>query len=124
MTPQHDEAENYPLLLEDLRSFLVTELQKMGINGDCEHIALAVTEHIRTFWGGEQLYLPKGRFQEINNRDRAIEAEFNGANARELRKRHGITERHFYRIVNRVRAERREKLKGSPENTLNTGERK
>lgn len=115
------ETPNYPGLLEDLRTFLVADLQKMGLDKDCERIALAVTERIRNCWGGEQLYLPKGRLLKISNRDRAIEAEFNGQNTRELRKRYAITERHLHRIVSRVRAERRNRLTENGKLPVNIG---
>ncbi|MCI0418186.1 MAG: hypothetical protein L0387_07195 [Acidobacteria bacterium] len=108
--PERAEAGNYPELLEDLRTFLVADLQKMGLGQDCERIALAVTERIRTCWGGEQVYIPKGRFLDASNRDEEIESQFNWTNTRELRRRYQLTTRHLYRIVGRVRAARRKKL--------------
>ena len=111
MNQQPPSATAYPEVLEDLRCYLVTDLQRMGLaDQDCERIALAVTERIRTYWGGEQLYIPRGRFFHRRKRDDQIEAEFNGTNARELRKRYDLTERHLYRIVDQVRAARRKKL--------------
>lgn len=109
--PEQNSADAYPEILEDLRDFLRADLQSMGlVDQDCERIALAVTEWIRTYWGGEQLYLPKGRLFKLSNRAQAIEAEFNGKNSRELSKRYDLTERHLYRIVDQVRAARQKKL--------------
>lgn len=103
-------AGNYPELLEDLRTHLVGDLQRMGLDGDSERIALAVTERIRTFWGGVQIYIPKGRFVDVRKRDEEIEAAFTGTNTRALRQKYQLTERHVYRIVDQVRAARRKKL--------------
>lgn len=109
--PGQNSADAYPEILEDLRTFLIAELQSMGlVDQDCERITLAVAERIRTYWGGQQIYIPKGRLFKLSNRDEDIEAEFNGTNKRELRKRYNITARHLYRIVDRVRAERLKKL--------------
>lgn len=109
--PGQNDANGYPELLEDLRSFLTEDLQSMGlVDRDCERIASAIIERIRTYWGGEQLYIPKGRLFDVSNRDQEIEAQFNGKNGRELRRRYSISERHLYRIVEQVRAKRRKKL--------------
>lgn len=56
--------------------------------------------------GGEGIYVPK--FEKISRaaRDRAIRAEFNGANHRELARRHGLTVSWIYVIVGQTAPEK------------------
>lgn len=88
----------------------MVDLQEMGLGDDCEPIALVVTERIRSYWGGCQIYIPMGRCLEVSKKSKEIEARFNGRNTRELCRCYGLTQRHLYRVVNQIRAARREKL--------------
>lgn len=71
----------------------------------CLEIGRQAAEAVRKTYGGEQIYIPKGRFMVLTERDRQIWREFTGANAFALAKKYQVTERHIYRIVALMRAE-------------------
>jgi len=102
-------AGQYPEALEDLKIFLASNLEDMGLGTDAERVALAATELIRAYWGGQQIYIPRGRYVEITVRDIKVEASFNGnkTETRKICKRYNLTARHVYRIVQHVREARR-----------------
>jgi len=99
-------------LLADLQTFLECELGDMGFGLDAGRVASKCAELIRVYWGGQQIYIPRGRFLEITVRDLKVEASFTGNkdDTRKICRRFNLTQRHVYRIVNNVRAARRKRL--------------
>lgn len=61
--------------------------------------ALELTEGLRAEIGGLQTYHSKGVRYELSLRDRQILAEFTGRNQEALAKKHGLTPRQMYNIL-------------------------
>jgi Mor family transcriptional regulator len=68
-------------------------------------IGLQAAEHVRQTYGGEPIYVPKGLYLMVSERDRAIYRAFDGGNHHRLAKEHSLTVRQIYSIVARVREE-------------------
>lgn len=64
--------------------------------------------------GGESLYLPKLNHRSLTffkERDSLILEEFNGHNALDLARKHGITSRRLYEIIEKNRSAKRKIVK-------------
>lgn len=57
-----------------------------------EAIGLPAAWRLMQVRGGEKIYIPKTDCINASVRNRAIRAEFNGANIRELARKYGLTE--------------------------------
>jgi len=123
--PERNDAAAYPETLEYLRTFLLSNLEDIGVGADASRVALAVTELIRAHWGGMQIYIPRGRYVEITVRDIQVEASFTGnkTDTRKICRRYNLTERHVYRIVQHVREARRNELREA-HHDIGTGDSK
>lgn len=64
-----------------------------------EEIAMAIAGE----WGGQLLYIPKGKFVLLAKRDREIWAAFDGRNIKDLVRQFQVTEQHIYRIIKAMR---------------------
>lgn len=86
--------------------------------GDAIDAAERVVVTIAGLFGGRPCYLPRMDHFGRAERDRALFAQANGRNTRELAMRHGLTVRHVQRIVARQaglrRAERAAIANGRP----------
>ncbi len=64
-----------------------------------EIIGIDKLVELSTFLGGAQFYIPTKKNLIKKAVYTAIKKEFNGANARELTRKYGISERTIYRII-------------------------
>jgi len=89
------------------------EFEKMGESPErARELAFRASERTRDSIGGEQLYIPKGRYFALSVRDRQIFAKWNGNNTHILCQEFDVTERHIYRIVEAMRKEEQERRQG------------
>jgi Mor family transcriptional regulator len=97
---------HYPELLSDLRAQLVRMLKGEGLADDqAERIALHAAEHLRSHWGGQNVYFPQGLSHETRQRAIALYDAFNGTNLAALAQREGISTMTAYRWLRYARAE-------------------
>lgn len=76
-------------------------------------LALELTEGLRAEIGGNQTYHSKGVRYDLSLRDRQILAEFTGRNHDALAKKHGLTPRQMYNILEVRLREEFERRQGS-----------
>lgn len=96
----------YPELLVDLATTIGEALEKRGVAADhAADIAFGAVERVRTLWGGQHLYLPRGARYQGSQRDRQIMSEFNGHNQKSLASKYNLTEMRIYQIIKRQRSE-------------------
>jgi Mor family transcriptional regulator len=101
-----DSENQYGELLADLMEVLTTKLLEAtpGLTPEkASRIALDTVDHIRFHWGGSMIYIPTKVPLDMQRRDEAIFAEFNGRNWREICKKWGISRGHIYQICRRFR---------------------
>jgi Mor family transcriptional regulator len=95
------QRRQYPEVLAEI-AIQVTRL--MVAKGEEEQEAMAfgfeVAEFIRRHWSGQAVYIPKGHHFTLSKRDQEILKEFDGSNRGEICRKHGITARRFYQILN------------------------
>lgn len=93
-------------MLRDIAEVVATSLTDEQIAPPrAREIGLIAAETVRSRYGGEQLYMPKGLSMLVGQRDREIYLKYNGANTYQLAKEYALTERQIYGIVAKVRAE-------------------
>jgi Mor family transcriptional regulator len=91
-------------LLADLADRIATHLANRGWDGDQSHdIGESIAMEIAGEWGGQLLYIPKGKFVLLAKRDREIWAAFDGQNIKDLVRQFKVTEQHIYRIIKAMR---------------------
>lgn len=69
-----------------------------------DQIGHAVADWLAKEWGGSQLSIPKDWRWRLSQRDREVWDAYKGDNVLALSRQYGTTERHIYRIIDRVRA--------------------
>lgn len=114
-TPTTEElrARDYPEDLLDLLDQWAARFVAMGeTEARARELAFAASEVTRESIGGEQLYIPKGRYFALSVRDRELFALWNGQNTHLLCQKYDVTERHIYRIVEAMRKEEQERRQG------------
>ena len=98
----------YPEILAEMLQFTADALVAEGIDhADAPRVAFAVTERIRTEFGGHSFYMPAGDLYALTQRDDEIYAQFNGTNFDALADQFDTTARHVRRIVNYKREQDR-----------------
>jgi Mor family transcriptional regulator len=91
-------------MLRDIAEVVATSLIDAEISlPRAREIGLIAAETVRSRYGGEQLYMPKGIRMLIDKRDREIYGKYTGANTYALAKAYALTERQIYGIVAKVR---------------------
>lgn len=60
-----------------------------------QQLARSMASH----WGGQLIYFPMGRTQQLDERDERIWREFRGNNHAELARRHGVGVQRIYKII-------------------------
>jgi len=106
-------ARGYPEDLLDLLDNWAARFVEMGETTErARELAFAASEVTRASIGGEQLYIPKGRYFALSVRDREIFLRWNGQNTHLLCQEFDVTERHIYRIVEAMRKEEQERRQG------------
>lgn len=104
----------YPELLEHIAATVTATLVDLGFPVDQARPAGRDTaEAVRRHFGGQQLYIPMGKFMELSQRDRDIYAKWNGKNDVELIREYNVSDRHLRRIIEAMReADRRNRQGG------------
>lgn len=107
-----DEALWAPLLCDMLRVIEADKLRRGSPKADAFSDASSTVLAIAEYFGGRQVYLPKGERLKIALRDAEIWSKFTGKNARKLAETYGVSEIHMYAILKRQRALHTRKLQG------------
>lgn len=98
--------DHYPEILADLKAIVADSLTAAGIDpaksNQCAHQA---AEKIRKSWGGQMVYIAKGKDYELSQRDLEIWEKFTGRNHSQLCRDYGISLQWLYKIINYQRAE-------------------
>lgn len=99
---------NWPALLRDLVDVLSTHFTRRGNSpGKASGEAKAAVQTLAKYFGGRQIYLPKGARLDVELRDQDIYQRFNGANKLELAAEFSLTSRSIEQIVKAQVARRR-----------------
>jgi Mor family transcriptional regulator len=97
--------DHYPEILSELKAILADSLTAAGIDAakssQCAHVA---AEKIRKIWGGQMVYIAKGKDYELSQRDLEIWEKFTGRNHSQLCREYGISLQWLYKIINHQRA--------------------
>lgn len=106
--------DKYPELYRDLIEKAAPELVgQLGLTQEqARRAAFLFAEVVRRDWSGSNLYLAKGLSYDISQRDRQIYAEFDGRNHDMLARKHKLTTRRLYQIIDAVGREEFEKQQG------------
>lgn len=81
--------------------------------GKAELMAHELVGQLIHVHGGTTMVIPSAYWRRTRERERCVLAAFNGSNAGELAKEHGMTERGIYKIVERDRLRRIEAKKAN-----------
>ena len=96
--------ENYPEILADLSDHLTELCIKRGVGAEqAAVLAREIMEFLRQHWGGQKIYVPKGRLFELRERDIEIARRYNGRNRAELCREYDLTESRLLQIIHAVR---------------------
>ncbi|MEJ1496367.1 MAG: Mor transcription activator family protein [Candidatus Sedimenticola sp. (ex Thyasira tokunagai)] len=92
-------------LLADLRDHTVALLcAETDISEEAAgRVAKALVDKIRHHWGGQLIYLPKGKALDIDERDRAMWDDFNGHNHDDLARKYDLTIQGVYQRIRAIR---------------------
>lgn len=95
--------DRYPEVLTDLVGKLEVLLAaEGGLNIPASRaLSWKIVSLIGREWAGQQIYIGKGVV--VTERDFEIYREFTGSNHTQLARKHSLTERQIYNVVNRVR---------------------
>jgi Mor family transcriptional regulator len=105
-------AVTYPEILTDLGEHLAEKLEGRGMEPEqASDLAFAVTEYLRRYWGGQEVYIPKAAHLEQAARDQRIyEAFLAGASFVQLNREFKLTEQRLRQIIRAARLARRIKV--------------
>ena len=93
-------SDHYPELLTDLRATIESSLLADGIDDiKARQFSHNATETIRKAWGGQMIYIGKGRFFELSARDEEIWGKFTGNNHKQLCHEYAISLQWLYKII-------------------------
>jgi len=111
-----------PELLQDMASHLQAVLVEYGeIDPDiASALSQEAAERVAHVWGGGNIYFPKGDYIRSHRRAQEVWSKFNGRNAQELARQHGISLVWAYKIIDRKRKEeiaRRQGVLFTPDDT-------
>lgn len=104
-------AVEYPEILTDLGEHLAEKLEGRGMDAEqASDLAFAVTEYLRKFWGGQEVYIPKAEHLEQASRDRLIYEHFAaGWTFIQLNREFNLSEQRIRQIIRAARLARRQK---------------
>lgn len=104
----------YPELIEHIAATVAATLVDRGVEVVTARAAgQECAEAVSRDFGGQQIYVPMGKFLKLSQRDREIYARWNGRNDVALCREHGISERHLRRIIEAMRETDRRERQGS-----------
>ena len=102
---EHKEKRGVQTLL-DLAQVVTDALVEFGLEPErARQGGVLAAEKLRDVYGGDAVYIPRGLALMLSRRDLEIYAEFTGSNHFALAKKHSLTERQVYNIIERVRRE-------------------
>ncbi|MBF0546201.1 MAG: hypothetical protein HQM08_17290 [Candidatus Riflebacteria bacterium] len=91
---------SYPEILLEFADNAAETLISEGMSEEkAIEIGLKIATKIRKDFGGEVVYIPKGRCYELSLRDSTMLAEYNGNNATDIFRKYGITRRRLLQIL-------------------------
>ncbi len=104
-------AVEYPEILTDLGEHLAEKLEERGMEAEpASDLAFVVTEFLRRYWGGQEVYIPKAEHLEQASRDRRIyECFLGGWTFVQLNREFNLTEQRLRQIIRAARLSRRQK---------------
>lgn len=102
-------------LFDSLAVTLAEFLLGHGIKEDViDAVCWDAAEMIRKQWGGQQLYIPKGRQEEASRRHQEMYAKYlAGADYVDLAYEYGMTEPAVRLVIRRLRARRKKEMPAS-----------
>jgi Mor family transcriptional regulator len=104
---------DYPEILQDLADKAAVFLVEEGLEKDrAQAISKKLAEYVRTEWGGQNQYIPKGISYECTQRHYEIFEKFRGDNYTQLAREYDLTEMRIRQIINAVRAVEMSKRQG------------
>lgn len=95
-----------PELLVDLVDKTAEVLQQQaGLAPETARLcAEAVASRMRSEWGGQQVYFPKGAAADISTRDVQLYQEFNGHNHEQLARKYNMSVQWVYQRIKAIQA--------------------
>lgn len=101
----------YPEILTDLGEHLAEKLEERGLEPEkASDLAFTVTEFLRRYWGGQEVYIPKAEHLEQASRDQRIYDHFlAGWTFIQLNREFNLTEQRLRQIIRAARLSRRQK---------------
>ncbi len=100
----------YPEILTDLGEHLAEKLERRGIEPEqASDLAFSITEYLRRYWGGQEVYIPKAEHLEQAGRDQRISEHFAaGWTFLQLNREFNLTEQRIRQIIRAARLARRQ----------------
>ena len=93
-------SDRYPEVLRSIQDHLVSILIGKGVDKTiADESAEEAVENIRINFGGEMVYIGKGKAYDINKRDARVWNDFNGKNHKELCRKYDISIQQVYKII-------------------------
>jgi len=104
-------AVEYPEILTDVGEHLAEKLEERGmVPEQASDLAFAVTELLRRYWGGQEIYIPKAEHLEQAGRNQRIYEHFlAGWTFVQLNREFNLTEQRIRQIIRATRLSRRQK---------------
>lgn len=104
MSTNGEHSEYGKTLLCELQSTSASLFVEAGFDAElADQVSNELIFRIAQSWGGQMIYIPKGRQFVASRRDKKIYAAFTGKNIRELTVRFGLSAPYIYKIVQRMR---------------------
>jgi len=102
----------YPEILTDLGEHMAEKLEERGIKSDqASDLAFQITEFLRRYWGGQEIYIPKAEHLEQTSRNQRIyELFLAGWDFARLNREFNLTEQRIRQIIRAARQVRRQKV--------------
>jgi len=104
-----------PELLQDMATHVQAVLVEYGeIDQDkASSLGEEAAERVARAWGGSTVYFPKGDYIQSHRMAQNIWRDYNGRNAQEVARKHGISLVWAYDIIRKKRAEERARRQGT-----------
>ena len=105
-------AVEYPEILTDLGEHLAEKLERRGMEPEqASDLAFSITEYLRRYWGGQEVYIPKAEHLEQAGRNRQIYEHFlAGWSFIQLNREFNLTEQRIRQIIRATRLGRRQQV--------------
>ncbi|STQ75519.1 Mor transcription activator family protein [Grimontia hollisae] len=94
--------QRWPSTLQSLVELLRVELEREKIP-NATGVAAKLTTSLAIYFGGRDIYIPKGDTLKASLRDIQIWRDFNGRNIEQLAAQHNLTERQITSIIKEQR---------------------